>query len=199
MDKLVARTTVTPAIAGVFPVDAPLLSVRELALTGILRIQGRGNDARLITAMEHATGLRVPVSEAWSESGGRRLARIGPNEWLLFTEIDDETAALDALTTHFAGLFATATLISDSRVAFAVSRAASADLMAKGTSLDLHPAAFPTGIMRSTRFAGLPATIARIAPETFVVYLDVSLSQFALHWLMDAAEEFRTPVQPCTT
>ncbi|MGT2460185.1 sarcosine oxidase subunit gamma (plasmid) [Cupriavidus basilensis] len=193
MDKLVARTTVTNAAPGVWPVEALPLSVKEVPLSGIIRIQGPANDLKVVAAIERATGLKLPTSEAYSESGNRRLARVGPNEWLLFTDLLDEQAAVNALSVQFASLFATATLISDSRVVFAVSHTASSDFMAKGCGLDFHPEAFPTGFMRSTRFAGLPAAIAHVAADTYLVYLDVSLAQFAMSWMLDAADEFKDP------
>lgn len=191
MDKLAPRITVTDSVPGVWPVECPLLSVSEVPLSGIIRIQGAADDPNVVTAIESAAGLAVPTSEAYSDNGQRRLARVGPNEWLLFTELFDEQQALDTLIQHFQPLFATATLISDSRIVFSVSGPASSDFMAKGCALDFHLEALPSGFLRSSRFAGLPAAISRVAADAFLLYLDVSYAKFALNWIVDAAQEFK--------
>lgn len=190
MDKFAARTTVTAAVSGVFPIRLPSLTIEEVPLAGIIRIQGNAADPAVVKAIEAATGLGLPHDDHYAENGDRILARVGPNEWLLFVGLEQEDAALEALIRAGSDHFITATLISDSRATFAVGGTAAAELMAKGSSLDFHPDVFPVGVQRSTRFAAIPAVIAHVQPDRFLIYLDVSLAPYAVSWLIDAATEF---------
>lgn len=190
MGNLIARTTVFSTLKNQFPVEYPSLNITELPLSGIIRIQGEAKDPDLVAAIESATQLALPLQDNFSVKGERRLAQVAPNEWLLFTPLQEELAQLTNLEKSFAGLFATATLISDSRVIFCVSGEAASDLLAKGSALDFDPEAFPVGKMRNTRFAGIAVAIAHLQRDHYLMYVDISYSDYALHWLIDAAAEF---------
>lgn len=191
MAKLIARTTVLPTASAQFPIQFSALSITELPLSGIIRIQGNAQDPLVTTAIENATGLSLPQEDQLTAQHERRLAQVAPNEWLLFTSLEEEQTQFAALENAFSGIFATATLISDSRVIFRITGEATADLLAKGSSLDFHPSAFPAERMRNTRFAGIAAAIAHLQQGEYRLYVDLSYADYVLHWLIDASAEFR--------
>ncbi|XHO03486.1 hypothetical protein ACEQUB_00346 [Ralstonia syzygii] len=192
MANLIARTFVTETWTkpAALPVHTPSLAIHELPLAGIIRIQGSANDSQVIAAIQTATGLTVPLTERYVEADRDILARVGPNEWLLFTDLAVEERALQALQRNFGDVFANATLVSDSRIALAVAGDAAPDFLAKGCALDFHPTAFPPGTLASTRFAGLPAAILHRTLNHYVIYFDVALAEFVVSWLVDASKEF---------
>ena len=191
MLKLQARTTVTSqfVMGHTFPVDTPSLRVSEVPLHEIIRIQGAASP-------HHASNYRVglalnlPLPECSTQDKSKRLAWVGPNEWLVLCALEDEGGLFDELTRALADQFATVTLVSDSRVSFLVAGDVAADFVAKGCAIDLHVTAFPVGAVVTTRFAGLPAMLLHRDTLEYVLYFDVSMAGFLVDWLCDAAEEF---------
>jgi len=197
MDRLVARSTVSPQFVGesAFPIRAGSLQISELPLAGIIRVQGRSADEAFRSGVAAALGLRLPEAEAISRGAGARLAWAGPNEYLCFCALADEDKCVSALTAALAGQFATVTLVSDSRVGFVVTGSNADALLSKGCSIDMHRVAFPAGRVVTTRFAGLPAVLMRREAGDYAIYFDVAYVEFILKWLLDAAEEFMASAQ----
>ncbi|MBN3786546.1 sarcosine oxidase subunit gamma family protein [Burkholderia sp. Ac-20353] len=192
MDKLIARTVVAPLYVSeqVFPIRAGSLQIFELPLAGIIRLQGRTDDPEFRASVSATVSVQLPLAETFSPGADVELAWVGPNEYLCFCPLDAEERTFSALTAALAGQFATATLYSDSRVCFLITGTDATAFLAKGCSIDMHPASFPVGRVVTTRFADLPAMVMHRNEGEFVVYFDVSYIEFALKWILDAAEEF---------
>jgi sarcosine oxidase subunit gamma len=192
MLKLQARTTVTSqfVMGHTFPVDTPSLRVSEVPLHEIIRIQGGSESAPTRAIIESVLALNLPLPECSTQDKSKRLAWVGPNEWLVLCALEDEGGLFDELTRALADQFATVTLVSDSRVSFLVAGDVAADFVAKGCAIDLHVTAFPVGAVVTTRFAGLPAMLLHRDTLEYVLYFDVSMAGFLVDWLCDAAEEF---------
>ncbi|MFL9863470.1 sarcosine oxidase subunit gamma family protein [Paraburkholderia fungorum] len=193
MDKLMARSTVSDQLVQgrPFPICSRGLTVSELPLHGIFRLQGNAKDAAFGAAVTAALDLPLPVSEGFSVSGNAQLAWAGPNEFLYFCQLSSEEIALSALIAALAGQFATVTQVSDSRVAFIFSGDDAPAFLAKGCAIDLNPVAFPAGHVVTTRFAGLPSMLMHRTVGEYVAYFDVGSAAYVLSWMLDAAEEFR--------
>lgn len=193
MDKLTPRTVVAPLYVpeNIFPVRAPSLEISELPLAGIIRLQGRSDDVEFRESVSASLGIPLPPAERFSQNGDVRLAWAGPNEYLCLCPLETEEKYVSAVTEALAGQFATVTLYSDSRVGFRITGREAAAFVAKGCSIDSHPASFPAGRVVTTRFAGLPAMIMHRTEGEYVVYFDIGFVEFVLKWILDAAEEFR--------
>lgn len=85
--------------------------------------------------------------------------------------------------------------VSEGRIAFEISGARARDLLAKGCSLDLHPAVFNAHACAQTLLADLPVLIEARPPTPagprYRVYCDISYRQWLQLWLQDAALEYR--------
>ncbi|WP_028219699.1 sarcosine oxidase subunit gamma [Paraburkholderia oxyphila] len=192
MDKLIARTTVSPGFfnESEFPVRTNSLRLEELPLSGIIRIQGKSEDGAIRLGVASAVGVPLPGPERVSEGGDVQLAWAGPNECLCFCPLASEERYATSLVNALAGQFATVTIVSDSRVAIQVSGADAAALLASGCAIDVHPSSFEVGHVVITRFAGLPAMMMHPESSEYVLYFDVSATEYVVTWLLKAAEEF---------
>lgn len=195
MPELIARTFAATQWVppGRFPVAAPTLSIDELPLAGIIRIQSRTDEPAWTARLAAAAGIAVlPASgrctvDAQTE---RLMAWSAPWEWLHFFPLDEETHRLEAFERICDGSLAASTLISDSRVGFRASGTGAPALLAKGTALNLDTDAFPPGSAATTRFAGLAAMIVHRLPGEYLIYFDIAYSEFVMRWWLDAADEF---------
>lgn len=196
MDKLIARTTVSPDFFddSIFPVRTTTLQIAELPLSGIIRIQGRSNDNAFRSGVVSALGVQLPEAERVSVAREVRLAWAGPNEYLCFCPLASEEHCVSTLTLALAGQFATVTVVSDSRVAFVVAGEDATAFLAKGCSIDTHPSSFLPGHVVTTRFAGLPAMLMHRENGEYVLYFDIGYTEFVVKWMLDAAEEFTEPL-----
>jgi sarcosine oxidase subunit gamma len=145
MDKLIARTTVSPNFfgEGVFPIRSRSLQVSELALAGIIRIQGKMNDESFRSGVAAALSVQLPAPERVVKTNGVRLAWAGPNECLCFCALENEKEFESLLVASLAGQFATITLVSDSRVAFLISGSEAAALLAADAPLRVRQSHCP--------------------------------------------------------
>lgn len=176
--------------AETFPISTEQVTVRELPMGGIIRIQGLANDPLLAAAIDQVLGMKLPEACEHLIAGQRELAWSSPREWLLFVPLADEASFLRELSDRLLGQFANATPVSDSRIAIEVSGPQAARFLSKGTGLDLHLGSFPVGRVATTRFMGLPAMIMHQSSGGYRLYFDVGFAAFAFVWFNDAAKEF---------
>lgn len=161
------------------------IALRELPCAAIVRVQALDDDG--CAAAGAAIGVALPGPGTLVQGEGRSVAWVAPNEWLAFLAASAEPAFLAALAT--AGVFATS--IGDARTGIAIDGARAAEVLARGTGIDLHRAVFPEGRVCNTRLAQLAVMLAR-PPETqgFHVWVDRSAGAWLWQWLLDAAGEF---------
>jgi sarcosine oxidase subunit gamma len=174
---------------------ADLWHARAQSVTVIEREQQRLATLRLrhpsaqdIARIGAMLGTPLPLLPNHAEGEDVRAIWIGPDEWLIAGEIAPgeaiEAAARDAAA-------ASCVNVGDGRCIFDVEGREAADLLAKGTSLDLHPAAFAPGRSAMTLFAKIPVIIDRPARSAgFRLYFDVSFRAYVRCWFGDALVEF---------
>jgi sarcosine oxidase, subunit gamma len=121
-----------------------------------------------------------------SEVFGTRLRRLSPVAWMVLGEasVASAAAAVAPALGHVAE-------VGEGRVAFEVSGAQARDLLATGTSLDLHERVFPPGSYAQTLFAGALVLIERPGAEAgFILQADISYETHLERWLEETALEF---------
>ena len=161
----------------------------EQRFRGKINLRGAATPA-FGDAVAAAIGLR-PATESGTvaEADGRLALWIGPSEWLVVTPpgAGPETAA--SLRAALAECGAAVTDVSESLAAITVSGANARHVLAKGTSLDLHPRAFTPG--RCAR-AGLAKTVVLLhqtdGEPAYDLYVDRSYAEYLWLWLEDAAQ-----------
>ena len=107
---------------------------------------------------------------------GRLVLWLGPNEWLVLggreTDFPEAAAAVN---------------LSANRVALELAGAGAADVLARGCSLDLHPAAFAPGRCAQTLVAKAQVILHRAAADRFVLLVRPSYAPYLRAWFADAA------------
>ena len=193
MLNLKARETLTSYWApGKVPLHGEHLQISEHHLDGIIRVQGVAESAAFREAVAKAIGIQPPAVGQYVRTNQYEFAWVGPREWILFVPLAKEYEYLAALNEAFAGTFATAALMSDSRFALEISGSSALAFLSKGTGLNTDPAEFPPSSATTTRFMGMPALLVHRESGSYRLYFDVSYAAYVSAWVLDASEEFLT-------
>ena len=147
-----------------------------------------------VTACAEVLGVpALPTTPSTSVEGpDANVIWFGPQEWLV-TSTSQAAEALEAqlreVTTEHGGA---AVDVSAQRTTVLLCGAHARDVLAKGCSLDLHPAVFGPGAAAQTML-GLAAVVLIPLDDKGTDYRILVRSSFAGYladWLIDAAEEF---------
>lgn len=147
-----------------------------------------------VTACAEVLGVpALPTTPSTSVEGpDATVIWFGPQEWLV-TSTSQAAEALEAqlreVTTEHGGA---AVDVSAQRTTVLLCGAHARDVLAKGCSLDLHPAVFGPGAAAQTML-GLAAVVLIPLDDKGTDYRILVRSSFAGYladWLIDAAEEF---------
>lgn len=147
-----------------------------------------------VTACAEVLGVpALPTTPSTSVEGpDATVTWFGPQEWLV-TSTSQAAEALEAqlreVTTEHGGA---AVDVSAQRTTVRLCGAHARDVLAKGCSLDLHPAVFGPGAAAQTML-GLAAVVLIPLDDKGTDYRILVRSSFAGYladWLIDAAEEF---------
>jgi sarcosine oxidase, subunit gamma len=147
-----------------------------------------------VTACAEVLGVpALPTTPSTSVEGpDATVIWFGPQEWLV-TSTSQAAEALEAqlreVTTEHGGA---AVDVSAQRTTVRLCGAHARDVLAKGCSLDLHPAVFGPGAAAQTML-GLAAVVLIPLDDKGTDYRILVRSSFAGYladWLIDAAEEF---------
>lgn len=193
MVKLIARDSVVKArVPGTcaFPIHTPCLSIIERPYGGILRVQANATDPGVAAALLAVCGVGVPGSGAFAQGPVCEMAWAGPKETLVFVPASQQDSLAGALRTALENVFATVTVISDSRACVLVSGPAALDFLAKGCAVDCDPTVFTLGAVMTTRFAHQPAMLIHERAGYYRLYVEASFIVSTVSWLVDAAKEF---------
>ncbi len=154
------------------------IALRELPYAAIVRVQALDDDG--CSAAGTAIGVELPGPGALVQGDGLTVAWVAPNEWLVFLAASAEPALVAALAVE--GVFATS--IGDARTGIAVDGVRAAEVLARGTGIDLHPAVFPEGRVCNTRLAQLAVMLAR-PPSVpgFHLWVDRSAGAWLWQWM----------------
>ncbi len=179
---LAARQEGTDADAAVRLVERPFRC----------QINLRGNIAEGGLAEGESAGLALPtVPNRFSQDGGRQALWLGPDEWLLVLEDEDETAAAEGLRQILAGQHVAVTEVGHSRTVFGLSGPRARDVLAKGCPLDLHPRAFGPGQCAQTILARTGMILLQLdGTPSYEINVRRSFAHYAWTWLEDAAREY---------
>jgi len=152
----------------------------------VLRL--RQPSSQLLEAVADVMGQPLPQQPNSVAEGNPYIAWLSPSEWMIGGEGFDVRALSDALngaTAHLADVGA-------GRVQFHVTGEYARALLAKGTSLDLHPRQFGPGQCAQTLFAQTLAFIKPSGTPTggFNIVADISYATHLQLWFSDASIEF---------
>ena len=118
---------------------------------------------------------------------------LGPQEWLVTSERrdgeDPEATLRDAVSEHGG---AAVVEVSAQRTTLRLRGAHARDVIAKGCSLDLHPAVFGQGAAAQTVLGHAGVVLIPLSDNgtDFRIIVRSSFARYLADWLIDAAEEF---------
>lgn len=161
----------------------------ERRFCGHYNLRGDVADSTFTQAVSDCLGVTLPATNMTDSAGECTALGLGPNEWLIVSVNDDESR-LAELKAALAGHFANVVRLSSGQTLITVGGERAADLLAKGTPLDLHVQAFPVGRCAQTVLAKAGVLIHRVNVNAFDVVVRRSFADYLWQWLEDAALEF---------
>ncbi|MGF1525532.1 MAG: sarcosine oxidase subunit gamma [Candidatus Competibacterales bacterium] len=183
-----------PVLAGL-PGDGQVV-LQEHALWGHWILRGNGDDPAFVHGVAAATGLSLPVKPLTSATAaqdpatpGTMLWWLGPDEWLLLAPPAAWEATAQALVTRPSSHSAVVD-VSGGQTWLSLSGPKAGLVLAKSTTYDIHPRAFPVGKCVGTRFAEIQVFLRRQGPEQFQLVVRRSFADYLWLWLQDASWEY---------
>jgi sarcosine oxidase, subunit gamma len=170
-------------VAGPAPVTLTALPFRgKLILRGDNKARARASNA---------LGCELPGALRGALGGGVEALWLGPDEWLVLVGADEADRTAATVREASAGLDHAVVDVSDRFAGISVEGARARDVLNAGVPLDLHPRAFPPGMVARTVLAKAPVVLRRPAErELFELHVNGSLAPYAWLFLENAAREF---------
>lgn len=157
-----------------------------LTMVGV-RVDPESAGAR---GIDEALGAPLPrrVGET-SAAGGHTVLWLGPDEWLVVSEVDAATL-VDRLRAAAGDTPAQVLDLSANRTVIELTGPSARSVLEKGCPADLHPRSFGNGSAIVTSLARVPVLLWKVEAERFRVLPRASLAQYVAVWLLDAMREF---------
>src|SRR5262249_4907718 len=134
-----ARSAAERSAAGVVLAEAPHRCQ--------LNLRGRATDPTFLARVASAIGINLPIAANTTTSdAGTGALWLGPDDWLLVARPGREEEIAGKLRDALTGYFAAVTDLSEARTVITISGPRARELLAKATSLDLHPRIFRAGL-----------------------------------------------------
>ncbi len=119
------------------------------------------------------------------------FAWLGPDEWLILSQLHLLEKIEESLDEIVANPFATWVDVSSSQTLIRVTGPKGIDLLSRGINCDLHPSVFLPGNCLQTIMARIPVTVLKQESDTLTMDLIVkrSYAEYLWNWLVDAGRE----------
>ena len=170
----------------------------ESAFAGYLNLRGDPGDRAFLKAASDVLGFGLPeepntVAAAAQPTQARVTACwLGPDEWLVITP--PETGLLTALIQGTANRHVAVTDLTGGYTTIQISGPRVRDLLAKGTTLDLHPRSFGAGQCAQTNVGKtsvllIPA-VNDVDAQSFRLVVRRSFADYLFHWIQHSSTEY---------
>ncbi len=167
-------------------------------LSGGTRFILRG-DAATIGPKLGEQGVTLPEAACTMTTGDMaRLLWLGPDEWMIIPVDGKGDALSDAVRSACEGAHHQLVDVSEYYAEIGVSGARARDLLAKLTTLDMHPRGFQAGQVKGSMFGRVPATLRLepdAVPEAFALTVRWSHADYLWCQLALAGREYGLPAQ----
>jgi sarcosine oxidase subunit gamma len=165
-------------------------------------LRGDPHDRAFMAAVGRVLDLLLPNEPCTSAAKGQIVALwLGPDQWLVTCPAHQAPGLIEALRAALADVHAAITDLTDGRVAFRLAGPSARDVLAKGTPLDLHPRAFPSGSCAQSLLAKASVLIHLLDDDpargpSFDVHVARSFAHYLWTWLEDAGREYGVLIEP---
>lgn len=173
----------------------PGITMTERPFRGYVNLRGGLADPGSAAAVEEVLGTGVPVRpNTVAASGEVLVCWLGPDEWMAVVGADREGELISSFRKALAGRRAAAADTTGSHTTINLAGRRARDLLAKGCTLDLHPAAFAPGQCAQTNLAKaavllIPRSNDR-SFQSFDVVVRRSFADYLAQWLEHAGREY---------
>jgi len=169
-------------------VDGRPCSLAEIAFVDMLNLRGDASDPRFAKAVLDTTGMFLPVqANTASIDPQRQLLWLGPDEWLLKLRDRQGDAMAAALQSALRGMHSAVVDVGHGSTTVMLQGPGSAELLARGCPLDLHPRVFSTGALAQTHIAKASATVLCLyAGIQYEITVRRSYADYLVRWLCEA-------------
>lgn len=163
-------------------------NMREIARIdrGFINLRGNSGEQRFLTAVLQVLGFDLPV-EANTFITGEDDARaywLGPDEWLVACARDRVTALVGDMEQALDGQAVAINDVSGGLVLTELVGDEGRELLARGCTLDLHPAEFAAAACAQTTLAKASILISCIGDApVYEIIVRRSFSEYLLRWL----------------
>jgi sarcosine oxidase subunit gamma len=167
--------------------DAPGIAVRERPFLAQLLLRMTPT-AEAIAALKRDAHVSLPTNPNRLLAGtvpGRLVIWLGPDEWLV-VDPEDASTVEGRLAESAAPFGGTVVDVSAHRTLLDLHGPLVQEVLAAGTSVDLHPSAFTVGAAVQTLLARVDVIIGRGAPDIWHVAVRASFARYLADWLKDA-------------
>lgn len=169
-------------------VDGRPCSLAEIPYVDMLSLRGDSSDPRFSKAVLDTTGMFLPVqANTASIDPQRQLLWLGPDEWLLKLRDRQGDAVAAALQSALRGMHSAVVDVGHGSTTVMLQGPGSAELLARGCPLDLHPRVFSTGALAQTHIAKASATVLCLyAGIQYEITVRRSFADYLVRWLCEA-------------
>ena len=159
---------------------------------GHVNLRGDPDNADFIAAAESALEQELPVTPNTMGTGTQRVYWLGPNEWLVVTQVTESLDLTARLRKSLSGQYASVTDVTGGQIAMQLSGPRVTDVLAKGCTLDFHPDIFTAGSCAQSGLAKANVLIGLVDDHaTFEIVVRRSFAEYLALWLRHAAREYR--------
>lgn len=171
---------------------APAFTLTQCPPRGRIDLRGDAASPEFMTAVAQVIGVEPPsMANTSRRKLGAATLWMGPDEWLIEVAAAVETEVAESLKYALSELHASVAIVGNGSVTLSLAGPRAVDVLAKGMTLDLDPDRFSAGCCARSLLAKAPALLHR--PTDGLLYeitVARSFSDYASHWLRDAALEY---------
>lgn len=165
-----------------------IAKISEAGLQGMIALRGDLASTAVKKAVKAVTGSYVPAQRACNVEGDTGVVWMSPDELLLLVPYADVADKLSQIQSALGSSHALAVNVSDARAMFNVEGQLARDVLAKLCPVDTSQTEFPTGMIRRTRMAQVPAALWRAGDNTFAIICFRSQARYVFDLLSVAAQ-----------
>lgn len=174
------------------PGPAGGITLEERAFLGKVNLRGDAGDEAFMTAVRDVLDCTPPVEPNTVARGGERAVFwLGPDEWQIHCPEDAQQDLVKRLRSALAGRHSAVVDVSDYYVVMRLSGPKVLEVLAKGTPLDLHPRAFPTGSCAQTRFGHATVLLHKTADDVVDLQVRWSFAEYVWSYILDGTLEYQ--------
>ena len=170
--------------------------IRIDSQVGHLNLRADCSDNDCVEALESQLGQSLPTTPNTLSEGEHRIYWLGPDEWLILTDLSQAALLVEKLRKSVAGKHVALNDVSGGQIVLRLDGTGVRDLLAKGCTLDLHPRVFTAGMCAQSGLAKANVLIGLAGQtESFDIVVRRSFSDYLLRWLLQGADEFGVTIE----